>query len=250
VPTATATPIPVTPSLAPPEPGLFFRMQSDWGSAFPKQDVNYVIAAQNTRASGDMRDLRISAAMPANLEVLSASASYGTDPRFTNVDPAVAGNNVSLKLDTLKPGEQVIIAIKTRVKAGVAAGTQIISQAELTFTGIALPAHSNIVTVLIVGTAPTQVALAQATTTVTPTLTATMAATPSATATATMTPQPSPTGTPPPPVASPANAAGAAPPTRAPLPETSTGVPIFGFVLLGMTMMLRTVRVHRAQSRI
>jgi hypothetical protein len=248
VPTATATPIPVTPSLAPSEPGLYFRMQSDWGSAFPEQEVNYVIAAQNTRASGDMRDVRISAAMPANLEVLGASASYGVDPRFTNIDPAVAGNNVSLKLDTLRPGEQVIIAIKTRVKAGVAAGTQIISQAELTFTGIALPAHSNIVTVLIVGNAPTQAAQVQATTTMSPTATTT--ATPSATATATMTPQSSPTGTPAPPTTTPTTTAGAAPPTHAPLPETSTGVPIFGFVLLGMTMMLRTVRVHRAQSRI
>jgi hypothetical protein len=252
VSTATATPIPVTPSLAPSEPGLFFRMQSDWGSAFPKQDVNYVIAAQNTRASGDMRDLRISAAMPANLEVLSASASYGTDPRFTNVDPAVAGNNVSLKLDNLKPGEQVIIAIKTRVRASVAIGTRIVSQAELTFTGIKLPAYSNIVTVLIVGAAPTQVALVQATTTVTPTLALSMTATPSATATATMTatPPPSPTSVPAPTALPPASAAGAAAPPRAPLPETSTGVPIFGFVLLGMTMMLRTMRVHRAQSRI
>jgi hypothetical protein len=246
--TRTPTPIPVTPSLAPPEPGLYFRMQSDWGSAFPEQDVNYVIAAQNTRASGDMRDLRISAAMPANLEVLSASASYGVDPRLTSVDPAVAGNTVSLKLDSFKPGEQVIIAIKTRVKAGVAAGTRIVSQAQLTFTGISSPAYSNIVTVLIVGAAPTQAALAQTQATATassPTPTTTLTATPTATATATVAATP-----PPAPSAAPPAAAGAAPPTRAPLPETSTGVPIFGFVLLGMTMMLRTVRVHRAQSRL
>jgi hypothetical protein len=222
-------------------------MQSDWGSAFPSQEINYVIAAQNTRASGDMRDLRISAAMPANLDVLSASASYGTDPRFTNVDPAVAGNNVSLKLDNLRPGEQVIIAIKTRVKAGVAVGTRIVSQAELTFTGIKLPAYSNIVTVLIVGAAPTQAALLQAAS-----ATSTLPPTPSATATAsvTATPPASPTSAPAPSASPPANAAGAAATPRAPLPETSTGVPIFGFVLLGMTMMLRTVRVHRAQSRL
>jgi hypothetical protein len=224
-------------------------MQSDWGSAFPKQEINYVIAAQNTRASGDMSDLRISAAMPANLEVLSASASYGTDPRFTNVDPAVSSNNIiSLKLANLKPGEQVIIAVKTRVKADVAIGTRIVSQAELTFTGIKLPAYSNIVTVLIVGTAPTQVAQVQAAT-VTSTPAPSTTASPSATATAstTATAPASPTGVPAP---SPTNVAGGAPAPRAPLPETSTGVPIFGFVLLGMTMMLRTVRVHRAQSRL
>jgi hypothetical protein len=222
-------------------------MQSDWGSAFPKQDVNYVIAVQNTRATGDMRDLRISAAMPANLDVLEASASYGTDPKLTSVDPTVAGNDVSLKLNTLKPGEQVIIAIKTRVKAGVAAGTRIVSQADLTFAGIALPAHSNIVTVLIVGAAPTQAALAQAQATATAsstTASVTLTASPSATATTTLTATPAPSATP-----TATAAAGAAPP-RAPLPETSTGVPIFGFALLGMTMMLRTVRVHRAQSRL
>jgi hypothetical protein len=223
-------------------------MQSDWGSAFPNQDVNYVIAAQNTRASGDMRDLRISAAMPANLEVLSASASYGTDPRLTSVDPTVAGNNVSLRLDALKPGEQVIIAIKTRVKAGVAVGTRIVSQAELTFTDIRMPAYSNIVTVLIVGAAPTQVAVVQATATVASSPTATSTATPSATASATVTAiSPSPTGAPALPTIPPA---GAVATPRAPLPETSAGVPILGFVLLGMTMMLRTVRVHRAQSRL
>jgi hypothetical protein len=249
VPTATQSPIPVTPSLAPAEPGLFFRMQSDWGSAFPNQEVNYVIAAQNTRASGDMSDLRISAAMPANLEVLSASASYGIDPRLTNVDPDVAGNNVSLKLNALKPGEQVIIAIKTRVKPAVAIGTRIVSQAQLTFTGIKVPAYSNIVTVLIVGAAPTQVAQVQATGTVTATLASTATASATATATMTATPTPSPTGAPTPTALPPASAAGAAPPS-APLPATSAGVPIFGFMLLGMTMMLRTMRVHRAQSRI
>src|SRR5262249_14101516 len=134
-----------------------------------------------------------------NLEVLSASASYGVDPQFTSVDPAVAGNDVSLKLDALKPGQQVIIAIKTRVKAGVVAGTQIVSQAQLTFTGISSPAFSNIVTVLIVGAAPTQVALVQATATAPTTPTATMSATPSATPTET--PQPSPSDTPQPPPA-------------------------------------------------
>ncbi len=232
----------MTPSLAPLEPGLYFRMQSDWGSAFSNQEVNYVIAAQNTRASGDMRDLQIHSALPANLEVLSASASYGVDPNLKSVDVALAGNDITLKLDVLRPGEQVFIAIKTKVKDGVAVGTQIISQAELTFTGISMPAHSNTVTVLIVGAAPTQLGVAQAQTQAATTApTTTIAATETPTA-------PAPTAT----IAVTATTApaGAAPPSTTPLPETSSGVPILGFALLGMTLMLRTVRVHRAQSRI
>jgi hypothetical protein len=36
----------------------------------------------------------------------------------------------------------------------------------------------------------------------------------------------------------------------APLPATSQGIPISGILLLGLTLLLRTVRLHRAQSRI
>ena len=53
---------------------------------------------------------------------------------------------------------------------------------------------------------------------------------------------PTATSTTKPPVAQPAPA-----PT---LPNTSTGVPLSGFVLLGLTLLLRTVRLHRAQTRI
>jgi hypothetical protein len=247
--------VPPTPTLGPSEPGLYFRMQSDWGSAFPKQQVNYVIAAQNIRTEGDMRNLRIRTMMPANLEVVSASASYGVDPALKSVDAVVAGNEVSLKLDALKPGEQVFIAIQTRVKEGATIGSQIVSQAELTFTDIKSTAFSNFVSVLVVGAPPTsQVSLAQAQITPTattrpPSPTAAASATPGASPSATSAPSPSPTNAPSP---SPTRAAagGARPPTSVPLPETSTGVPIFGFAMLGMTMMLRTIRLHRAQSRL
>ncbi len=225
------------------------------GQRLPKQQVNYVIAAQNIRAEGDMRNLRIRSMMPANLEVVSASASYGIDPALKSVDAVVAGNEVSLKLDTLKPGEQVFIAIQTRVKEGATVGSQIVSQAELTFTDIRSMAFSNFVSVLVVGAPPTaQVSLAQAqitptTTTRPPSPTTAASATPGASPSATSAPSPSPTNAPSP---SPTKAAagGVKPPTSVPLPETSTGVPIFGFAMLGMTMMLRTIRIHRAQSRI
>ena len=235
--TATTT---SSPTLAPAVPGLFFRMASDWGSQFPGHEVNYVIAVSNIRTSGDMRDLQISSTLPTNLQVLGAKADRGGDP-------LVAGNTVSLKLDTLKPGEGVEIAIKTKIKDSVAIGTLIISQAELTFTGLSLPAHSNIVTVLVVGAAPAQVTPLQTTTTLTATAgLATATPTPTTALTATMSSVPAPTS---PPTATVAPAGGTSP-NGAPLPATSSGVPILGVAMLGMTLMLRTVRVHREQTRI
>jgi len=238
-PTATTTPA-GTATLPPAVPGLFFRMASDWGSAFPGQEINYVIAASNTRTSGALRDVQITSNLPANLQILDAKADRGGDPLVT-------GNSVSLKLSVLNPGEGVEVAIKTRIKDSVAIGTQIVSQAELTFAGLALSAHSNIVTVLVVGVPPLQStatltptsALATATPTTTPTTT------PTATATVTSVP-PTATGAP----AIDAAAGGAAASGSAPLPNTSAGVPFLGILMLGMTLMFRTVRVHREQTRI
>ena len=243
-PAATAVaPTPVTPTVPTPEPGLFFRMASDWGSAFPGQEVNYVIAVVNTRSSGALRELRIVSVMPANLEVRSASSDAG-------IDPTVAGNEVSLKLDALQPGKGVEIAIATRIKDTVAAGTRIVSQAQLTTIDLPRPAYSNIVTVLVVGAAPPQVTAPPQATTAVPAASAppTATATPAPMATATTAPSATPAATP---TAAPTpGPAGAAPQSTAPLPATSSGVPIFGFALLGMTLMLRTYRLHRAQSRL
>ena len=223
-------------------------MQSDWGSAVPGQEVNYVIAAQNTRTSGAMRNLRIVSNVPPNLEVISASASYGVDPNLRNVPVTVAGNDVTLELDQLRPAEQTIIAIKTKLKSDLALGSRIVSQAQLTFTGIRATAFTNLVTVQVVGAAPTRVAQAA---TATATLGSTVGPSPTASTTAQPTTSPSSTvGISPTSGATVPTPTIAPPRPPAPLPETSTGVPILGFALLGMTLMLRTVRVHRAQSRI
>jgi hypothetical protein len=37
---------------------------------------------------------------------------------------------------------------------------------------------------------------------------------------------------------------------EAPLPATSTGVPLAGFVLLGMTLLIRTIRIKRSRERL
>jgi hypothetical protein len=37
---------------------------------------------------------------------------------------------------------------------------------------------------------------------------------------------------------------------EAPLPATSTGVPLAGLVLLGMTLLVRTIRIKRSRERL
>jgi uncharacterized repeat protein (TIGR01451 family) len=243
-------------------------MASDWGSAFPGQEVSYVIAVRNTRASGELTNVTISSALPANVEILSADSDRTPDPQ-------VAGNRVTLNLASLPANQGVEVQIKTRVRGDVAVGTRVVAQAELSFGGLTIPAYSNIVTVLVVG--PAQAA--QGPSTATPTATATTTAAASATAAAsptagaTQTIQPAgagstsvignyPTAEAPTQVIAQAASSGAptAPATNldparvtpgAPLPATSTGLPpLIGFTMLGATLGLRTWRLKRARERI
>lgn len=241
VPTAAATSTPA------PEGGLNFRMMSNWGSAFPGDEVVYQIVAQNG-GPGAFDNLQLTSTLPANLEVQRAAADRG--------DLTQNGNNLLLKIASLKPGETVEIEVRTKIKQSVAIGTRIVSQANLNYDGRRLPAYSNIVTVLVVDQAPAVQAQPTRSGTAYPAPgTASAAPTGSAAASASATPTSTPTGTPG------ATAAATAAPTataviggtsgpRSPLPNTSSGAPLMGFVLLGMTLMIRTVRIHREQSRI
>jgi uncharacterized repeat protein (TIGR01451 family) len=238
-PTATSTPAPTaTPD---PAAGTFFRMASDWGSAFTGQEVNYVIAFRNTRTSGTLTNLVITSALPDNLTILDKKADRG--------DPQTQGNQLTLRLDSLAAGQGVEIAIRTQIKDDVQVGTRIVSQAQATWDSLGLPLNSNVVTVLIVGSDFGPVVQIGATATATSTIAPTATTAPTATET------PAPSATPAPPAvqaAAPtkAPAGGVSNVGTAPLPETSAGVPIFGFALLGFTLMARTVRIHRAQTRI
>jgi len=258
---------------------VFFRIASDWGSANPGQEVNYTIVLRNTQAEAAINDLLIRSTLPSNLVVLGASSDSGTDPQVT-------GNDVQLRLPSLQAGETVEITVRTRIKDGVARGTLIVTQAQASYTGLTQMLFSNVVTVLVVDAAPTSAAtqVAQAATN-TPAValptntqqgltatedpqayppaetataesaeteapveaTAVMEATNTPTATNTLgTSQPTSLVE-----ASPTASATAVPEQMAPLPDTSsTGVPIFGFALLGMTLFVRTLRIHRARERI
>jgi uncharacterized repeat protein (TIGR01451 family) len=227
-------------------------MGSDWGSAFTGQEINYDILFQNTRESGVINNLSIISALPSNLLFVSASAGYGPDlSTLTSIDPKVVGNEISLALNELNRGQWVKISIKTKVKDLVATGARIVSQAEATFDGLALPVRTKPVYVLVVGSdlGPSLPLIQGGTPSATtlPSATALPIATPSIVPTAV------PSATPTVFVAtdqSLSQNAGGAVVAPAPLPATSQGIPISGILLLGMTLLLRTVRIHRAQERI
>jgi uncharacterized repeat protein (TIGR01451 family) len=221
-------------------------MASDWGSTFTGQEINYVIAFRNTRADAAMNNVVITSALPENLQILDDKSDRG--------DTQLQGNTLTWNATTLQPGEGVEIAVRVKIKDQVDVGTRIVSQAEATFDGLGLPLRSNVVTVLIVGSelGPAAASIASIGDTPTPTSTATATIVPTAVDTPTSSPTDPPTAE--------IAAAGAAPispavspaasPIVAPLPATSSGFPISGFLLLGLTMLLRTVRIHRSQTRI
>ena len=236
-------------------------MASNWGSAFPGDAVTYVIAVRNTHPTQALRDLALRSVFPANLEITGLSSSpidRNLPGAFTPGDPSRTDNRVSLGIAELPAGQGFEVIVQTRIKPTVPAGTRIVAQAELTFAGLTIPLYSNIVTVDVVNAAQAQV-LPTNTATVAPTATTAPTAAPTVTTEPTQPPateaptvvveaaQPVavvPTAT--------SGAAGSAtgPAPVAPLPATSTGVPLAGFALLGATLLARTWRLHRARSRI
>ena len=213
-------------------------MRNDWGSQFTGEPVIYQIEFRNTHASETLNNVLIKSDLPENLHVISGTVQLDNQSGSSDLG---SSNQVQVSLNKLEPGQGVKITIGTKIKDDVQVDTRIVSQAQATYDGLAAPLNSNVVTVLVVGSNFGPVIQAAATDTATPSATSA----PTATATATQSAAPSPTT---PPVRGPAGAStnlGAAP-----LPETSSGVPIFGFALLGFTLLVRTVRIHRAQTRI
>ena len=211
---------------------IFFSLGSDWGSAFPEQSLNYTIGARNTKAD-TIRQVVISISLPSNLELTGK-------PSSDRGDPELSGNRVTMRLNELAAGQSIEITIPVRIKAGVAVDTRIVAQAEMTFAGLLTPIYSNIVPVLVVGKAGSTTATVQLSATVQATVQASPQPTSAATVQATVQASPQPT--------SPSTAV--ATPSDTQLPNTSTGIPLSGLALLGMTLMVRTVRLHRAQTRI
>jgi hypothetical protein len=251
-PTATASAA-VVPT---PESAIRFRIDSDWGSAFAGQEVFFTIVVGNPADAQALRDVTISSQIARNLEVLAADSSAANDPAIG------ADNLVTLQLDRIGAGQTVEIVIQTRVRNDVAPDTTIVNQAQLLYAGRDRPLLSNVIPLLVVGDSagsqagatPSATPSGQASTAATaatPTVgtaqtatTATASVQPtSGTAQATTTQQAAPTPTPTPLVAGGGT-------EIAPLPATSTGVPLMGFALFGLTLLVRTMRLHRARGRI
>ncbi len=261
-PPATRPPAPTnTPQITPspteePAPAAFgesdllLRLQSDWGSAYAGQDIVFTVVVGNTHPDQTVSAISLRSVMPSNLQVLSAAASRGADP-------VINGQTITYTTPDLAPGERLSVTIATRIRPTVSAGTLLVVQAQAISSTLSRPVFSNISTVLVVGD--------QQAGTATPTLAPVMSPTPSPLPTATVgaTVSPAVTATPSPtatadvvlgsgaPTATPTPAiAGGQPETPAPLPDTSAGIPFLGILLLGATLLTRTIRLHRARERI
>ena len=255
-PTPAASPTPTEPPAlaAFAESDLLLRLASDWGSAYAGQDIVFTIVLGNTHPAQTVSAVSLRSVMPSNLQVLGANASRGADP-------TINGQTVTYLVPDLAPGERVEVTITTRIRSDVAAGTLLVVQAQANQRDLSRPVFSNISTVLVVG--GQQIATVTATATRAPaTLTATVvsptagttATSAPAMATATTTPDivlgggappavtTTPTTTPP--------AAGGASGGQVPLPNTSAGIPLLGVLLLGATLLTRTIRLHRARERL
>ncbi|WP_298403157.1 hypothetical protein [uncultured Chloroflexus sp.] len=255
-PTATSLPeITPTPTEQPApavfsEGDLLLRLSSDWGSAYAGQDVVFTVVLGNTHPEQTISAVNLRSVLPSNLQVLSANASRGADP-------VISSQTVTYTAPDLAPGERVQITIATRIRPNVTAGTLLVVQAQASYSGLSRPVFSNISTVLVVGEQQVVTATATLAPVTSPTATATVGVTATAIATAASSSptatagavigggtSPTATVTPTPP------AAGGQSGGQAPLPNTSAGIPFLGVLLLGATLLTRTVRLHRARERI
>lgn len=228
---------PVTTPM-PNRPSLRFNLSSDWGQVFVGDTFEYVITLQNVgRAAGGtspfsprerkqslekmldvpaVSDVVISDELNPFLEIVEVS-SQGL--KVTSKDQKVEAVRA-----TLAGGETVTVKLKVRARAVDVSGKMILNQATLSYKDAEETFFSNVVAVKVV-----------------------MKNVPTPTAA----PTTAPTATP-----EPAVKAEAAPNTlepfgeKAELPHTSGGAPVYGVVLLGLTMLLHSIRVHRARVRI
>jgi hypothetical protein len=86
----TATPV-ASPTVIAAIDAVFFRMASNWGSAFPGDAVTYVIAVRNTHPTQALRDLALRSVFPANLEITGLSSGpidRNLPGAFTPGDPS------------------------------------------------------------------------------------------------------------------------------------------------------------------
>ncbi len=241
-PAPTPTPAPTLPPVTTPEPekpSLRFNLASDWGQVFVGDTLEFVVTLQNAGSDVGGSSPMMPQSRPVKLEALldappihDVVITDELDPHFEIIEATANGlavttdgQKVEATRGTLAGGETVTLTIKVRARDVEPSGLTVTNQARLTYRDESQPIFSNIVDVTIM---------------------------PKALPTAT----PAPTAMPTPTTEPILQAAGAAPVIAPPeelgesLPQTSGGAPIAGVVLLGLTLLLRSVRVHRARVRI
>jgi len=115
-PTPETTPTPAPPATPSPAPSLTLTKTADQTELFPGGLVTFVIQVCNVgNATAD--NVVVSDALPAELEVVSASASQGV--------AVVVGNGVRAEFGALIPGACAELTIVARVRADVSPGTRI-----------------------------------------------------------------------------------------------------------------------------
>jgi uncharacterized repeat protein (TIGR01451 family) len=114
--TPTATPPSTTPEPPPPSPRLTITKTADPTEVLPGDLVTFVIQVCNA-GDATAENVIVSDALPAELEVMSASASQG---------PAiVVGNGVRAEFGDLLPGTCAELTIVARVRADVSPCSEI-----------------------------------------------------------------------------------------------------------------------------
>ncbi|HEY0734876.1 MAG TPA: hypothetical protein VGD69_08195, partial [Herpetosiphonaceae bacterium] len=250
-PAATSAPAPTFGPTLPPvttpaagQPSIRFNLKSDWGQVFVGDTFEYVITLQNvgqeaggsspmmsqSRSGSKVEAMRNIA--PLNNVVISDDINAAfeiVDATGDGLTVKTTGQKVEATRAVLAGGEEVKVTIKVRARPSNVLPVTISNQATLLYTGLPINVFSNIVDITVAAkNAPT----------------------------ATAAPTNVPTNTP----AIGTNAAGGTPPEvpqPAPpeelgtdLPNTSGGIPLYGFVLLGLTLLLHSIRAHRSRVRI
>lgn len=127
-PTATLTPIP--PTLT-PEPVISItdigvEKTADKAEALPGDLVRFTLRVFSASGADVATDVVVRDAVPDAFEVVDLSSSKG--------DIVVAGHEVTAYPSTIAPGEEVIIVVTAKVRAGVVAGTVVNTATVITST--------------------------------------------------------------------------------------------------------------------
>jgi hypothetical protein len=227
----------------PGQPSIRFNLKSDWGQVFVGDTFEYVITLQNVGQEAGGSSPMMSPSRSSKVEALRNIAplnnvviSDDINGAFEVIDATgegltvkTTGQKIEATRAVLAGGEEVKVRIKVRARPSDVLPVTISNQATLLYTGLPLNVFSNIVDITVAAkNAPT----------------------------ATAAPTNVPTNTP----AVGTNSAGGTQqeipvPARPEelgtnLPQTSGGIPLYGFVLLGLTLLLHSIRAHRARVRI